>query len=213
MYTINDVKYRILCKSIIDKKTCKYGELCLYAHNIIEQNIDHLNLEVIKLITSNCPLNHIVLTDIKTNILYKKLYSFTSLCHNCINNNCLGGFNCKEGSNCKDLLICKNNFLFGECSNDLLKTNYSKIIISKFPELNNKQYMGCKNGHHLTIRSFQPYIIQEQKVDELLNDYDSDYYVSEEEEDNIQIIDIDHVEEVEKNTSEKNTIRGFRLLD
>ncbi len=205
MYTLNDIKYRVLCKSVCNKSNCRYGEKCMYAHNIKQQVIDNFNYEIYMKILTNELLDNILLTNRKTSIIYKKFYSLTNLCELCINKKCTGGFNCKSGAYCQDLLVCYDDFLYGKCDKTVSKINYSNLIKEKFPLLPDN-YDGCVNGHHLTLRKLVPYEEQAKYIEEILYDYDSDYYSDEDDTCKLEFVPIDSVEK------EKNYVCGVRQL-
>ena len=187
MKTINDVKYRLLCNSIIKNEHCKYGHNCNYAHNIDEQIIDNFNLYTIGKILTECSLEDVLLVNNATAQLYRKLYSYTSICPKCIAHECTGGFNCKEGAPTKELLICYDDFCYGHCKNKEEKLEYSSDFNNKFAQLiSTPIYIGCSKGHHLTKRFLLSYNIQCQLIDEKINDYASDNYSEEEE---LEILD------------------------
>jgi hypothetical protein len=215
MISTKDIKNRILCNSVLidqnNKKNenCVFGRKCLYAHRLDEQKIDNFNYDVINRITSESDLSNLSLSDSKTSKIYKKIYFLTNLCGSCIDRKCPGGFNCKFGANIKDILICKDDFLYGKCDNDVSMYNYSNTIKKLFPN-NTLKYYGCENGHHLTNKKLSPYNKQYYEILEILNyEYSSDSDDEVGSEINIEIIDY-QPKKIYKRI--ENEITGIRLL-
>jgi len=143
----NDNLKKILCHNIIFNTTCKYGNKCLYAHNLDEQNINSNRKCAYDILNNNNQLNNI---DLKKNIyLYKALLSLTKICENCNKNKCIGGYNCKSGACSKKYCICVDDLNYGICKCvkcDLvhltkrgLKPYYQKTILNQDNKLNNKK--------------------------------------------------------------------------
>lgn len=183
--TEKDVKYRILCKSIIGPKNekCRYSDNCIYAHDLEQQIVDELNKSAYDAILFSDDLSNILLTEPDYSIVFKKLFSLTNLCDACLSRKCSGGFNCKYGSPHKDFLICKTDFLQGSCREKEIKYVYSDMIKKKFNV--DGLYIGCINGQHLTCKKLLPYSVQYIKIMEFFNDSDDS-----DEEITIEIVDI-----------------------
>ena len=110
---------KILCKNIILNKECKYGNKCLYAHTLDEQNINNNRYIAYNIIKSTSDLSHI---DLQTNIeLYKTLVQLSVYCNNCIHNKCMGGYNCKYGACKLKYVICLTDLNFNNCTDKLCK--------------------------------------------------------------------------------------------
>jgi Zinc finger C-x8-C-x5-C-x3-H type (and similar) len=106
---------KILCYNIIYNGSCKYGDKCLYAHSLEDQNINKNRKEVYDILKSNDDLSYINLRE--NYELYKTMIEMTKYCKNCNNNLCKGGYNCKSGVYDKKYCICINDLNYGFCHN------------------------------------------------------------------------------------------------
>lgn len=107
---------KILCQNIINVGSCSYGDKCLYAHNLDEQNIDYNRKIAYDILKSSNNLSDIILQ--KNHTLYKTLIGLTKPCDACLNHKCTGGYNCKFGSVSKQLCICLKDLNYGKCDDD-----------------------------------------------------------------------------------------------
>lgn len=150
---------KILCYNIIYNGSCKYGDKCLYAHSLDDQNINKLRKEVYDILKSDSDLSNINLKE-KCD-LYKTMLEMTKYCKNCNNNMCKGGYNCKSGVYDKKYCICINDLNHGFCHN----YNCNFIHLSK---RGLKSYYDDKNKkkNHLINKS------PEENNISLLNDED-----------------------------------------
>lgn len=106
---------KILCYNIIYNGSCKYGDKCLYAHSLEDQNINKSRKDVYDILKSEIDLSDI---DLKKNEeLYETMLEMTKYCKNCNNNVCKGGYNCKSGVFDKKYCICVNDLKYGFCHN------------------------------------------------------------------------------------------------
>jgi hypothetical protein len=108
----NDNLKKILCHNILTYKECRYGDKCMYAHNLNEQNIDKNRQHVYDV------LEKTDMSDINLQIdkkLYNSLLELTKLCEHCAKNSCGGGYNCKFGACSKKFHICSKDLNFGNC--------------------------------------------------------------------------------------------------
>ena len=133
-----DNNKKILCYNILNKGLCSYGKKCVYAHSLKEQNINENILNAYTIIKSNDDLSHINL--FKNKKLYNSLLHLTRVCSLCLKGTCPGGYNCKYGTFSKKHQICKNNLIYGCCS----------------------ESENC-NLIHLTDRNLIPYNIMKKK--------------------------------------------------
>jgi hypothetical protein len=111
----NENLKRILCHNMIYNNECKYGDKCLYAHSLNDQNVNDKRKEAYELLMGNFSLESINL--VENDILYKTLLELTRYCKNCNNASCIGGYNCKSGSCDKKYCICANDLNYGDCVN------------------------------------------------------------------------------------------------
>jgi hypothetical protein len=104
---------KILCSNIISKNICSYGNNCLYAHSLSEQNIDDVRKIGYDIVTSTTDLSNI---DLQNNTyIYNLLLFFTNICESCIKKKCTGGYNCKFGVCLKKYCICISDLNYGNC--------------------------------------------------------------------------------------------------
>jgi len=104
---------KILCYNIITNNVCNYGNKCLYAHTLTDQNIDRKRKIAYDIIINKKNLDKI---NLKINYnLYTTLLELTKVCELCINNKCTGGYNCKYGSCLKKYCICLKDINYGNC--------------------------------------------------------------------------------------------------
>lgn len=112
---------RILCYNILTIGGCNYGNKCVYAHSLDEQNIDSPRKKIYELILGKEDLSHINLLENKD--LYKNLIQLTKICAFCLKGTCPGGHNCKFGVHSEIYQICYDDLTSGECSKrDLCKS-------------------------------------------------------------------------------------------
>lgn len=104
---------KILCQNIINTGECKYGNKCMYAHNLEEQNVSEIRKYAYDIIKSDIDLKNVFLSD----ELYKVLFLLTKYCKNCNVKNCIGGYNCKSGACDKKYVVCANDLNYGKCEN------------------------------------------------------------------------------------------------
>jgi hypothetical protein len=140
----------ILCSNIIAKNVCSYGNNCLYAHSISEQNIDNSRKIGYDIILSSTNLNKI---DLQNDLeLYNSLLFFTNVCDMCIKKKCTGGYNCKYGVCLKKYCVCLTDLNYGNCNSDcglihltkrgLKPFNNKKIEAKELPEI--KEWIDLK---------------------------------------------------------------------
>lgn len=129
---------KILCYNIITWGKCNYGNKCMYAHSLDEQNIIPIRSKIYDMLKDNkSKLDDLDL--IEDNDMYENLCQLTKVCTSCEKHNCSGGYNCRNGSISKDYKICYDNLVYGNCK-------YSKC-----------------NFIHLTDRGLIPYLKQKNK--------------------------------------------------
>jgi hypothetical protein len=135
----NENLKKILCHNIIYNGNCKYGNKCMYAHDLENQNINDNRKIVYDIIKGDNDLSLINLKENKD--LYKSLIELTRYCKNCNKNLCIGGYNCKSGSYSIKYCICITDLNYGNCQNQNcsfihlskrgLKSYYNNIFIKK----------------------------------------------------------------------------------
>jgi hypothetical protein len=132
---------KILCNNILTGIPCTYGNKCLYAHDVEEQNVDTIRKQAYDIVKNKCEnIGSIDLT-IETE-LYKNLLVLTKVCDSCINKKCAGGYNCKHGTFTPKYKVCYYDLLYGNCENKDCKyihlTKFGLKSYNKSKEKENK---------------------------------------------------------------------------
>ena len=163
---------KILCNNYIVNDNCAYGNKCLYAHNISEQNIDSTRQKVLDIINSSDDLSKLDLNNSNNKFLLRDLLIYTRVCENCKKNKCTGGYNCKFGACSDDHVICYDNLNYDNCKNKNcnfihltkrgLKPIYSKIYYT----INNIDFINKNNKINNNIFS-QNYLLN--CINDILN--------------------------------------------
>lgn len=112
---------KILCNNILISKSCHYGNKCLYAHSLDDQNIDSIRRRAYDIIRGIEPINYRPDRE-----LAKALQQLTKICEACANNKCAGGYNCKYGAINKIYRVCIDDLKNGVCYN----TSCSSVHLS-----------------------------------------------------------------------------------
>ena len=128
---------KILCYNIISGKKCMYGNKCLYAHHVNEQNVDAVRVKIYNMLKSEDDLSELNLVD--DNKLYDSLVIMTKICMACAKGTCIGYYNCRSGCISKEYKVCYDDLVYGNCK--FTKCNYI----------------------HLTARGLVPYLKQKNK--------------------------------------------------
>lgn len=110
-----DSRKKILCYNTLMCGSCMYGNKCVFAHNLDEQNIDIIRKKAYDLLKGNNALNEIDL--LNDDELYHGLLQLTRVCFGCENKTCLGGYNCKNGAISSKYVVCYSDLNFGKCTN------------------------------------------------------------------------------------------------
>ena len=118
---------KILCQNFIFNGKCNYDTKCLYAHDILEQNIDPHRKKTLDLLLDNNDLSDIDLSQYNNKILLRELLTYTKMCDLCILKKCTGGYNCKYGCCIEKYLICYDDLCYNHCTDN----NCKKIHLSK----------------------------------------------------------------------------------
>lgn len=103
---------KMLCNNILTSGTCCYGDKCMYAHNLEEQNIDPLRKHAFDIIDGKEKF-----TGDLDKELAKIFLQLTVLCEDCKNNICQGGYNCKFGTLNIKYQVCVDDLRTGLCYN------------------------------------------------------------------------------------------------
>lgn len=111
-------KKRILCNNIVLNGKCPYGNKCMYAHSIGEQQIDKYRKKAYDIIRSSYTLNDLTFSEKWVVYVYENLLQMTQLCFKCAKGVCFGGYNCKNGVSNESDVICYNDFVTGLCTNE-----------------------------------------------------------------------------------------------
>lgn len=118
---------KTLCNNILLHGKCSYGDKCLFAHNLDDQNVENIRKKAYDIINKKILFTSEILND---QLLLDNLLILTKTCQACLNNNCPGGYNCKFGAINYKSTLCYDDLIMGICENH----NCIKI------HLNDKQY-------------------------------------------------------------------------
>jgi hypothetical protein len=177
--TDNETKFRdenlkrVLCNNMLMYGKCNYGDKCLYAHSLDDQNKDPIRERAYNIIDPHQELPEIaddILTDKE---LCRNLIQLTKVCSLCESKKCPGGYNCKYGAFDKDHQVCYDDLCNESCTTEgctmihlskkgLLLFNDKKKKFSKYKTSLNDPIIG-------TLLSDE-YFFKINKS----NDYDSD---------------------------------------
>ena len=102
----------MLCEQYMKNMCCIYGNKCIYAHDIKDQNISQSRYNVYSYIFNpqNIKLTHDI---------YKSLLIMCDICDKCMLSHCIGGINCRNGVYYKGLKLCRTDLLYGNCVDDM----------------------------------------------------------------------------------------------
>ncbi len=104
---------KMICKSIVNNNYCVYGDKCMYAHNLGEQQIEPIRKIAYDMVKNDTNLGNI---NVNNNMqLYNALKSLTNLCTKCVEKKCTGGYNCKNGACKPEYVICLMDLNKGNC--------------------------------------------------------------------------------------------------
>lgn len=131
---------KILCNSMLFTGSCTYGNKCVFAHSLDEQNYDTIRKRTMSVFESGEDLS--MFSPIFDKDLYRDLSLMTRVCMNCKEGKCTGGKNCKHGSRDETQLLCEDDFKYGSCEDE----NCKKIHLTK---------RGLK-PYHSNINTSQP---------------------------------------------------------
>lgn len=156
---------KILCLNVILYGSCGYGDKCLYAHKLSEQQIDSPRESAYNILMNVGDLSHIDLQ--KNHSIYRSLLELTKLCDQCELRKCTGGYNCKFGACDKKYHICIKDLNNGSCNNECECVHLSLRGLKPFYINNNIVSNITTNTSRLTIT---PDINNNNKLDIELND-------------------------------------------
>lgn len=138
-------KKRILCSNMISTHECPYGNTCVYAHSLKEQNIDPIRKKIYRILDNSNMINDIDF--VHDNELYKVFVQLTRTCYTCAKGICMGGYNCKKGAIDLKHTICYDDLYNNSC-----------------------KYGSSCDKVHLTKRGLVPRAIQEKMMNPLKNE-------------------------------------------
>lgn len=136
---------RILCSNFIAHGECPYGNTCVYAHSLKEQNIDPIRKKIYRILDNSNLLNDIDF--VHDSELYKIFVQLTRTCYACAKNTCMGGYNCKKGAIDVKHTICYDDLYNKSC-----------------------RYGSSCDKIHLTKRGLVPKAIQEKMMSPINDD-------------------------------------------
>jgi hypothetical protein len=191
-----DNNKKILCYNIISGKKCNYGNKCLYAHSLSEQNINDYRIKAYDMIKKTDNLDKVNL--IEDGKLYETLCQLCKVCTSCEKNMCSGGYNCRNGVIDRALKICYDDLVYGNCK--YIKCNFVHLTEKGLiPYLKQKNLLKQKPSYKSLLKKNLP---QKEEADNNLikhlfitkyNDSDSsDSYGSEDVEDIMEYLNNDN---------------------
>jgi hypothetical protein len=131
-------KKKVLCLNIVKNNYCNYGDKCVYAHTLKEQNINPLRKKIYTIMRNGIKIPKLDLIDEPD--FYATIKELTKTCIYCEKYNCVGGYNCKNGAITTYYTICDSDLMKGVCHNT-----------------------ECEK-YHLTNLGLIPYIIQQRNL-------------------------------------------------
>lgn len=170
---------KMLCNNMLKNKKCTYGNKCMYAHSLEEQNIDFLKKKAYDIIKSEENINLDLSKDDK---LAKTFLQFTKLCNDCKNKVCPGGYNCKYGTMDEKYLICQEDLMSGICNKEdcplvhLTRKGISPIIPNIKPkiELNRNKKKFTKDLVSGTVLNDEFFVTLNIGKNNINEEFDSD---------------------------------------
>lgn len=160
---------QILCQNIINNGYCSYGDMCMYAHSLEEQNKypkRNIVYDMLDMIINNKNVDDYIKQINDSQELQNVLLDFTRVCFKCKNGKCLGGYNCKNGVVDDKYVICYNDLMNEKCDTKrchkihLTKNGYNRTVHNqKIDEIQKD----------LSIEKTQD--VQSDSDDDIINDY------------------------------------------
>ncbi|AYV80824.1 MAG: hypothetical protein Harvfovirus7_21 [Harvfovirus sp.] len=111
---VKDVKNmkKVLCNNVLMSQTCHYGDKCMYAHSLDDQNVDTVRRKAYDILDGREGISYKPDRE-----LSKTFLQLTKICDACCKNKCPGGYNCKYGVFDKKYQICADDLRYGICYN------------------------------------------------------------------------------------------------
>ena len=151
------------------------GIIVLYAHSLVEQNVDKCRRNIIELITGNSNLQDI---DLLNNNFLDILTIFTKLCPHCIDKKCLGGYNCKYGACDIHYCICYEDFMYGNCQkikcNFIHLTNRGLVPYTIQKKVNKYKILNNNINNYTNINLFKLYVNHKGKSSSESDSYENE---------------------------------------
>lgn len=120
----NNLK-KIICKNIITNGSCVYGNKCLYAHTLDDQNVDKIRKIAYDIIRQKTDCKNVnILTNRQ---LYETFKILSNVCEQCEMNKCTGGYNCKHGACKNEYAICLSDMNKGVCNKTCNKIHLTDL--------------------------------------------------------------------------------------
>lgn len=115
---------RIMCHNVLNKRRCKYGSGCVYAHSSEEQKVDKVRQQAYRYIREKLDMSDVDLdTDQE---LLSTFITLTKLCYRCSKNMCPGRDNCRDGAVCQEQRVCYDDLMTRCYREDCNKIHLSK---------------------------------------------------------------------------------------
>lgn len=176
---VKDKHKHMLCKSIISKKQCHYGQKCLYAHSLEEQKLNKVRDRAFKLIRGDIDASKVNIFQERD--LYKTLLSLCELCTKCNEGKCTGGYNCREGAFDKKYVVCSLDLNKGKCTDsDCYKVHLTERGLKPYFDYilesqNMKLSLAKSNQGTLLTSEFFKKIKESKKKQDDIDGLDEDY--------------------------------------
>lgn len=166
----NNLK-KILCLNILSSGKCKYGDHCIYAHSLKEQNITSYNKKIYDILNSTDDLSQINLLDVR---LYRCFLKLTRVCKDCVNKSCPGGYNCKNGAISNEYIICYHDLVYNKCEKENCKEIHltERGLIPFIEQKKTENYKNRKNNYYNNISkkdNYQGILLTEENIRDIVN--------------------------------------------
>ncbi|AYV84751.1 MAG: hypothetical protein Hyperionvirus37_4 [Hyperionvirus sp.] len=178
---------KVLCNNVLIAQTCHYGDKCMYAHSLEDQNVEGVRRKAYDILEGVEKINYKPDRE-----LSKTLLQLTKICEACCKNKCPGGYNCKYGVFDKKYQVCEDDLRYGICYNTMCNnihlTNRGLIPLNsigkhepiKIIKVDRSKNVSVPDGTLLSDDFFQnlkensknSYDIDDSSEDESMNDDD-----------------------------------------
>jgi len=113
-----------MCHNVLNKRRCKFGNSCVYAHSSEEQKVDEVRQRAYRYIREKLDMSDVDLSTDQE--LLSTLTTLTKLCYRCSKNMCPGRDNCRDGAVCQEQRVCYDDLMTSCYRDDCNKIHLSK---------------------------------------------------------------------------------------